>query len=60
MRFEVVNALRNLDERTPAFYMSELFSHGELKLKIVALEALKDLDPEDETSHQLRSMLDLI
>lgn len=60
MKFEVLNALRRLDERTPAYFMAEMFAHGELKLKTAALEALKDLDPKQGTSAEVRRMLALI
>lgn len=60
MRFEVLNALRGLDTRTPAYFLEELFSHGDLKLKLDALEALKDLDPEQGTSQEVRRMLSLV
>jgi hypothetical protein len=40
MSFEVTHALRNLDERTPEFFRRELFAHGDLTMRRVAIEAL--------------------
>ncbi|MCA8921246.1 MAG: hypothetical protein KDD82_05520 [Planctomycetes bacterium] len=60
MKFDVQNALRNLDQRTPAFYRQELFSHGDLKVRAIAVEVLTDMDPEDRTSERLRTKLELV
>ena len=60
MKFELLQALRDLDRRTPAFFLAEMFSHGEVKLKLAALDALQNLDPRDESSPELRRMLKLI
>jgi len=60
MRFEFLQALRDLDERTPSFYLQEMFAHGSLELRTDALSELQDLDPERETAAELRDMLRLI
>lgn len=46
MDFETVNALRNLDHRTPDYLREEIFAHGDLTTRKHAIEALKTLDPE--------------
>jgi hypothetical protein len=58
MRFEIQNALRDLDRRTPDYFLGEIFHHGSLKLKTLSVEALRDLGP-NKTSRKLRAMLTL-
>lgn len=60
MKFDVQNALRDLDQPTPAFFRQELFSHGDLKVRLAAVEVLTDLDPEERTSELLRTKLQLV
>lgn len=57
MRFEVQNALRDLDQKTPAYFLEEIFSHGDLKVRTEAAQALADLDPERRTTRILLEML---
>ena len=58
MTFEVLNALRDLDRRTPAFFLEEIFHHGDQTMRERALEILKDLDPQQHRSSAvLRDML---
>lgn len=57
MKFEFENALRDLDRRTPDYFLGEIFHHGSLKLKALAVEALRDLEPRKKTAGKLRSML---
>ena len=60
MDFETRIALCDLDERTPAFFVQELFAHGELRVRAEALRALrKGLDPTERTSAMLRQLLRL-
>lgn len=57
MRFEFENALRDLDRRTPDYIQGEIFHHGSLKLKTLAVEVLRDLEPRKKTAAKLRGML---
>lgn len=59
MRFEVQNALTGLDQKTPAYFLEEMFAHGSLQARQDALEILADLDPEQKTASSLREMLQL-
>lgn len=59
MEFEVTNALRDLDERTPAYLLEEIFHHGDLKVRINAGLVLKDLAPNQRTNRVLREWLKL-
>ena len=60
MRFEVQHALNGLDERTPAFIRAELFAHGSLEMRQVALETLTTLDPEEKSARVLRELIKLV
>lgn len=60
MKFDLQNALRDLDQRTPAFFRQELFAHGDVKVKTVAVEVLTELEPQDRTSELLRTKLQLV
>lgn len=57
MEFEVTNALRDLHNRTPEYLLTEIFSHGELKVREDALKILKDLDPDKHTGRVLQEMI---
>lgn len=57
MRFEVQNALRDLDEKTPAYLLEEIFHHGDLKVRTEAARALAELDPKRRTTRVLLEML---
>ncbi len=59
MNFNLQNALRDLDRRTPAFLRQEIFSHGDLTVREAALGILSELspDPEFESVKILRDML---
>ena len=59
MNFEVQNALRDLDRKTPSYYLDEIFSHGDLKVRTDALKVLSELEPRQKTSRKLREMLRL-
>lgn len=57
MNFEVVNALRDLDVETSPYLLQEIFSHGDLKVRLESIQVLKDLDTARRTSLVLREML---
>ena len=60
MQFEAKNALRRLNDRTPQYFLSEIFAHGDLKVRVEAAGVLKDLDPDKKSNQILREMLKLI
>ena len=59
MRFEVKNALRDLDATTPSYMREEIFHHGDLKVRTEALKVLGDLDPKRKSTRLLKEMLRL-
>jgi hypothetical protein len=59
MRFEVTNSLRDLEDRTPSYFLGEIFHHGSLKVRTEALKVLQDLDVKRRTNRVLREMLKL-
>lgn len=59
MRFEVQNALRDLDEKTPGYFLEEIFHHGDLKVREQALKVLGDIDPKRRTTRVLLEMLEI-
>jgi len=58
-RFEIENALRELSRKTPAYFRSEIFAHGDLKVRIEAVKVLKELEPERRSDRILKEMLKL-
>lgn len=59
MDFEVQNALRDLDQRTPEFFRREIFAHGDPKVRNDAVSELKELDPERKSVRLLGEILKL-
>jgi hypothetical protein len=59
VRFEVENALRELDARTPTYFLEEIFHHGDLKVRVEAVKVLADLDPKLRTNRVLREWMKL-
>lgn len=59
MNFEVLNALNDLDQRTPDYFLTELFAHGDQKVRLDAVEALKELGPEKKSARVLRELIRL-
>ena len=55
--FEFKRALTDLDERTPDFFRSEIFAHGDLKVREDAIRELRDLDPD---RHTVRDLIDML
>lgn len=53
MEFEVTNALRDLDNATPAYLLQEIFHHGDLKVRMESIKVLKDLDVTRRTGRVL-------
>ncbi len=60
MSFELTNALRNLEDRTPSYFLEEIFHHGDLKVRVEAAKVLADCDPAKKTNRVLREMIKLI
>jgi hypothetical protein len=60
MQFEVKNALTDLDQRTPAYFLQEIFHHGDLKVREDAKVALREMDPDRKSVRVLREVLRLI
>ena len=54
MNFEVKNALLDLDQKTPEYFLRELWAHGKLEVKQSAQESLKDLDNYDDILKALK------
>lgn len=59
MNFEVLNALNELDQRTPAYFLAEIFAHGDAQVRLDAIEILADLDPEQKSVRVLRELIKL-
>lgn len=59
MNFEIMSALRDLDERMPAYFRSEIFAHGGITPAIEAAEVLTALDPGKRSVRVLREVLKL-
>lgn len=57
VEFGVLNALRDLDQATPAFFVGELFRHGDLTVRNHAIKVLNSLDPRNKNAYVLRTML---
>lgn len=57
MNFDMEHALRDLDEKTPAYLVDEIFAHGDLTMRKLALGALEDVEPEKRTVRVLAEML---
>jgi hypothetical protein len=57
MRFEVQHALRDLDERTPVYFLQEIFAHGDLKGKISAMKVLTEINTHRKSVRILREIL---
>lgn len=60
MQFEIKNALTDLDQRTPTFFLQEIFNHGSLQVRRDAIIALRDLDPETHSARVLREIIKIV
>ena len=60
MNFEVFQALCDLNQRTPEYFVTEIFTEGDMTVKRQAQAALRSLDPDAQSNRVLRSMLKLI
>ncbi|RMG18986.1 MAG: hypothetical protein D6731_00515 [Planctomycetota bacterium] len=58
--FDACQALRDLDRRTPAYYLQEIFHHGDQTVRRQAIEALRELDPERRSVRVLREILKIV
>jgi len=58
--FEAQHALRGLDERTPRYIRDEVFAHGDIQVRMDAIEILRELDPAEQTVRALQNMLRLV
>lgn len=57
MQFEFLNALRDLDERTPHYKVVEIFHHGNLMVRVKAAQILAGISPRIRATPTLRRML---
>lgn len=60
MQFEVKNALTDLDQKTPSFFLQEIFHHGSVKVRNDAVEALASLDAKQKTVRVLREIIKIV
>jgi hypothetical protein len=60
MQFEVKHALLDLGQKTPEYFLREIFSHGSLKVRQDAQKELQTLDPKRQSARILRNLLELI
>ena len=60
MQFEIKHALNDLDQRTPAYFLQEIFHHGRLKVRDDAIEALKTMETERKSVRVLREILRIV
>jgi hypothetical protein len=61
VNFEIVNALRNLDEQTPEYLRHEVWAHGDTTTPRIAAHILRTgLDRHMRSSRTLREILRLI
>ena len=58
--FDTCHALRDLDRKTPAYFLQEIFHHGDQKVRMHAAEALADLEPERKSVRILREILRIV
>lgn len=58
--FELLRALEELDRKTPAYFIHEMFAHGRLEVRRVAVEVLGDLEPRRKSSRLLREVLAIV
>ena len=59
MNFELQYALYDLDEKTPFFFVQEIFAHGDLIVKIGAIAILNSLGSKPKASQVLVNMLSI-
>jgi len=59
MEFEFKHALHDLDQRTPPYFVGEIFAHGSLEVRRSAVEALKELDPDRKSVRILKAILEI-
>jgi len=57
MEFEFKHALHDLDQRTPPYFIGEIFSHGSLEVRRSAIEALSELDVTRKSVRILKEIL---
>ena len=58
--FDTLQALRDLDRKTPAYFLQEIFHHGDQTVRMNSAEALKDLEPERKSVRILREILRIV
>ncbi len=59
MRFELMHALRDLDERTPEFFKKEALFEGDLTAKMVAIRTLES-EGDPKVVDLLKEMLRIV
>ena len=60
MPFEVLKALRDLDQHTPAFFVGEIFAHGDLTVRQNAIDALRTLKPQRRSGRKLANLIGIL
>ncbi len=56
--FETKQALTNLNKKTPSFFVSEIFAHGDLTTRRNSIKILKTLNKKPKTIKLLIALLD--
>lgn len=59
MRFEVINALLDLDDRTPSFFIDEIFCHSQTETISEARKILTEMDPKKRSCRILKCMIEM-
>lgn len=57
MRLELQRALQDLDDQTPPFFVTEMWSHGDTKARVEAIRILTELDSRKKSARVLVAML---
>lgn len=60
MQFEFKNALTDLDQKTPTFFLYEIFNNGSLEVRRDAIATLTELDPERRSARILSEILKIV
>ena len=60
MQFEIKNALTDLDQKTPQYFLQEIFAHGDLRVRELSKVALARMDAKRKSVRILREILKLV
>jgi hypothetical protein len=58
--FELISALSGLDEKTPAYFRDEIFAHGDLTTRRLAIQILSNPDSGSSAARTLMNLLRVI